>query len=156
MGWISIRSEASAMLASSAGGSVGERHVAGVASGICPSLEQWRGVVPANILARAGHHAAVAMASHRERGKLMSPHIVKEAVSSSGRSFTGAPLAMRGSSETAQWLRGTMRSAALRGPERSEHRRNQAGGKTGDRRGRGGRAAQQDRHVASFIGLLAL
>ena len=126
MAQIGIRSEKVKMyetLWSWGFGSASDVELPGVASGILPFPEQWRGVVPANIaigqgLAITPLQLVNAMAAIVNGGKLMSPYIVKEAVNSSGEVvYRGEPRVMREvlTPETAQWLRGTMRSAVLEG-----------------------------------------
>ena len=88
----------------------------GVAKGILPYPENWRGITPANIaigqgLAVTPLQLVTAMAAVVNGGRLMSPYIVKEAVNSLGeRVYKGSPKVMREvmTPETAEWIREAM------------------------------------------------
>ena len=133
----------------------------GVARGILPFPEQWRGVVPANIA--IGQGLAVtplqlinAMAAVVNGGKLMSPYIVKEAVNSSGEVvYRGVPRVMREvlTPETAQWLRRTMRAVVLEGTGKGANTTiTELAGKTGTAQVAESGKYSKSRYVASFIG----
>ena len=133
----------------------------GVANGILPFPEQWRGVVPANIaigqgLAITPLQLINAMAAVVNGGKLMSPYIVKEAVNSSGEVvYRGEPRVMREvlTPETAQWLRKTMRSAVLEGTGKGANTAiTELAGKTGTAQVAESGKYSKNRYVASFIG----
>jgi len=142
-------------------GSASDVELPGVANGILPFPEQWRGVVPANIaigqgLAITPLQLINAMAAVVNGGKLMSPYIVKEAVNSSGEVvYRGEPRVMREvlTPETAQWLRRTMRSAVLEGTGKGANTAiTELAGKTGTAQVAEAGKYSKNRHVASFIG----
>ena len=142
-------------------GSASDIELPGVANGILPFPEQWRGVVPANIaigqgLAITPLQLICATAPIVNGGKLMSPYIVKEAVNSSGEVvYRGAPRVMREvlTPETAKWLRGTMRSAVLEGTGRGAHTAiTELAGKTGTAQVAEAGKYSKHRYVASFVG----
>ena len=142
-------------------GSASDVELPGVANGILPFPEQWRGVVPANIaigqgLAITPLQLINAMAAVVNGGKLMSPYIVKEAVNSSGEVvYRGEPRVMREvlTPETAQWLRRTMRSAVLEGTGKGANTAiTELAGKTGTAQVAEAGRYSKNRHVASFIG----
>ena len=164
MAQIGIRSEKVKMyetLWSWGFGSASDVELPGVASGILPFPEQWRGVVPANIaigqgLAITPLQLINAMAAVVNGGKLMSPYIVKEAVNSSGEVvYRGEPRVMREvlTPETAQWLRKTMRSAVLEGTGKGANTAiTELAGKTGTAQVAESGKYSKNRYVASFIG----
>jgi len=164
MAQIGIRSEKVKMyetLWSWGFGSASDIELPGVARGILPFPEQWRGVVPANIaigqgLAITPLQLINAMAAVVNGGKLMSPYIVKEAVNSSGEVvYRGEPRVMREvlTPETAQWLRRTMRSAVLEGTGKGANTAvTELAGKTGTAQVAEAGRYSKNRHVASFIG----
>ena len=142
-------------------GSASDVELPGVANGILPFPEQWRGVVPANIaigqgLAITPLQLINAMAAVVNGGKLMSPYIVKEAVNSSGEVvYRGEPRVMREvlTPETAQWLRKTMRSAVLEGTGKGANTAiTELAGKTGTAQVAESGKYSKNRYVASFIG----
>ena len=133
----------------------------GVAKGIVPFPEQWRGVVPANIaigqgLAMTPLQLVNAMAPIVNGGKLMSPYIVKTAVNSSGKTvYRGEPQVMREvlTPETARWMRRAMRDTVLEGTgKRADTKVTQLAGKTGTAQVPEGGKYSRKRYVASFIG----
>ena len=164
MAQIGIRSEKVKMyetLWSWGFGSASDVELPGVANGILPFPEQWRGVVPANIaigqgLAITPLQLINAMAAVVNGGKLMSPYIVKEAVNSSGEVvYRGEPRVMREvlTPETAQWLRKTMRSAVLEGTGKGANTAiTELAGKTGTAQVAESGKYSKNRYVASFIG----
>lgn len=142
-------------------GSASDVELPGVANGILPFPEQWRGVMPANIaigqgLAITPLQLINAMAAVVNGGKLMSPYIVKEAVNSSGEVvYRGEPRVMREvlTPETAQWLRKTMRSAVLEGTGKGANTAiTELAGKTGTAQVAESGKYSKNRYVASFIG----
>lgn len=133
----------------------------GVAKGILPYPENWRGVTPANIA--IGQGLAVtplqlinAMAPIVNGGKLMSPYIVKEAVNSLGELvYKGEPKVMREvlTPETAAWIRRAMRRVVLEGTgKRAATTITELAGKTGTAQVPEGGKYSRNRYVASFIG----
>ncbi len=164
MAQIGIRSEKVKMyetLGSWGFGMAGDVELPGVANGILPFPEQWRGVVPANIA--IGQGLAVtplqlinATAAIVNGGKLMSPYIVKEAVNSSGEVvYRGEPRVMREvlTPETAQWLRRTMRSVVTEGTGKGANTAiTELAGKTGTAQVAESGKYSKSRYVASFIG----
>lgn len=133
----------------------------GVARGILPYPENWRGVTPANIaigqgLAVTPLQLANAMAAIVNGGRLMSPYIVKEAVNSLGELvYRGEPKVMREvmTPETASWLRGAMRRVVLEGTgKRAATTITNVAGKTGTAQVPEGGKYSRNRYVASFIG----
>ena len=164
MAQIGIRSEKVRMyetLGSWGFGMPGDVELPGVANGILPFPEQWRGVVPANIaigqgLAITPLQLINAAAAIVNGGKLMSPYIVKEAVNSSGEVvYRGEPRVMREvlTPETARWLRGTMRSVVLEGTGKGANTAiTELAGKTGTAQVAESGKYSKSRYVASFIG----
>lgn len=133
----------------------------GVARGILPYPENWRGVTPANIaigqgLAVTPLQLITAMASIVNGGKLMSPYIVKEAVNSLGEVvYKGEPKVMREviTPETAAWVRQAMRRVVLEGTgKRAATTITELAGKTGTAQVPEGGKYSRNRYVASFIG----
>ena len=133
----------------------------GVAKGILPYPENWRGITPANIaigqgLAVTPLQLVTAMAAVVNGGRLMSPYIVKEAVNSLGeRVYKGSPKVMREvmTPETAEWIREAMRRVITEGTgRRAATTVTNVAGKTGTAQvaGKGGYAP--GKYVASFIG----
>ena len=133
----------------------------GVARGILPYPENWRGITPANIaigqgLAVTPLQLVTAMSAIVNGGKLMSPYIVKEAVNSLGETvYKGEPKVMREvmTPETAAWIRETMRRVILEGTgKRAATDLVNVAGKTGTAQvaGKGGYAP--GKYVGSFIG----
>ncbi|MBQ7169172.1 MAG: penicillin-binding protein 2 [Synergistaceae bacterium] len=133
----------------------------GVAKGILPYPENWRGITPANIaigqgLAVTPLQLVTAMAAVVNGGKLMSPYIVKEAVNSLGETvYKGEPKVMREvmTPETAQWIRQAMRRVITEGTgKRAATTITNVAGKTGTAQvaGKGGYAP--GKYVASFVG----
>ena len=133
----------------------------GVARGILPYPENWRGITPANIaigqgLAVTPLQIAVAMSAVVNGGKLMSPYVVKQAVNSLGEIvYKGEPKVMREvmTSETAEWLRKAMRRVILEGTgKKAATTLTNVAGKTGTAQvaGKGGYAP--GKYVGSFIG----
>ncbi len=133
----------------------------GVAKGILPYPENWRGITPANIaigqgLAVTPLQLTTAMAAIVNGGKLMSPYIVKEAVNSSGELvYRGEPKVMREvlTPETTAWIRAAMRRVITEGTgKRAATTITNVAGKTGTAQvaGKGGYAA--GKYVGSFIG----
>ncbi|MBR4196838.1 MAG: penicillin-binding protein 2 [Synergistaceae bacterium] len=133
----------------------------GVAKGILPYPENWRGITPANIaigqgLAVTPLQLVTAMAAVVNGGKLMSPYIVKEAVNSLGETvYKGEPKVMREvmTPETAAWIREAMRRVITEGTgRRAATTITDVAGKTGTAQvaGKGGYAP--GKYVASFIG----
>ena len=133
----------------------------GVARGILPYPEQWRGVVPANIaigqgLAVTPLQLTTAMAAIVNGGKLLSPYIVKEATNSAGEViYRGTPRVMREvlTPETAEWIRQAMRRVVLEGTgKRAATNVTKLAGKTGTAQVPEKGKYSQHRYVASFIG----
>lgn len=133
----------------------------GVAKGILPYPENWRGITPANIaigqgLAVTPLQLVTAMAAVVNGGRLMSPYIVKSAVNSLGETvYKGEPKVMREvmTPETALWIRETMRRVITEGTgRRAATTITDVAGKTGTAQvaGKGGYAP--GKYVASFIG----
>ncbi len=133
----------------------------GVARGILPYPENWRGITPANIaigqgLAVTPIQLVTAMAAVVNGGKLLSPYIVKQAVNSLGEVvYKGEPKVMREvmTPETAAWIREAMRRVILEGTgRRAATTITEVAGKTGTAQvaGKGGYAP--GKYVASFIG----
>ena len=133
----------------------------GVARGILPYPENWRGITPANIaigqgLAVTPLQLVTAMAAVVNGGKLMSPYIVKQAVNSLGEVvYRGEPNVMREviTPETAAWIREAMRRVILEGTgKRAATNLVEVAGKTGTAQvaGKGGYAP--GKYVGSFIG----
>lgn len=133
----------------------------GVARGILPYPENWRGVTPANIaigqgLAVTPLQLTTAMAAIVNGGRLMSPYIVKEAVDSLGEVvYRGEPKVMREviAPETARWIRNAMRRVVLEGTgKRAGTTITNVAGKTGTAQVPEGGKYSRNRYVASFIG----
>ena len=133
----------------------------GVARGILPYPENWRGVTPANIaigqgLAVTPLQLITAMASIVNGGRLMSPYIVKEAKNSLGEIvYKGEPKVMREviTPETAAWVRQAMRRVVLEGTgKRAATSITNLAGKTGTAQVPEGGKYSRNRYVASFIG----
>ena len=133
----------------------------GVAKGILPYPENWRGITPANIaigqgLAVTPLQLVTAMAAVVNGGRLMSPYIVKKAVNSLGETvYKGEPKVMREvmTPETALWIRQAMRRVITEGTgKRAATTITDVAGKTGTAQvaGKGGYAP--GKYVASFIG----
>ncbi|MBQ7220206.1 MAG: penicillin-binding protein 2 [Synergistaceae bacterium] len=133
----------------------------GVARGILPYPENWRGITPANIaigqgLAVTPLQLVTAMAAVVNGGKLMSPYIVKEAVNSLGEVvYRGEPKVMREviTPETAAWIRQAMRRVIIEGTgKKAATKLVNVAGKTGTAQvaGKGGYAP--GKYVGSFIG----
>ena len=133
----------------------------GVAKGILPYPENWRGITPANIaigqgLAVTPLQLVTAMAAVVNGGRLMSPYIVKKAVNSLGETvYKGEPKVMREvmTPETALWIRQAMRRVITEGTgRRAATTITDVAGKTGTAQvaGKGGYAP--GKYVASFIG----
>ena len=133
----------------------------GVAKGILPYPENWRGITPANIaigqgLAVTPLQLITAMAAVVNGGRIMSPYIVKEAVNSLGETvYKGEPKVMREvmTPDTAAWIRQAMRRVILEGTgKRAATTITNVAGKTGTAQvaGKGGYAP--GKYVASFIG----
>lgn len=133
----------------------------GVAKGILPYPENWRGITPANIA--IGHGFAVtplqlitAMTAIVNGGKLMSPYIVKEAVNSKGETvYKGEPKVMREvmTPETTEWLRKAMSRVITEGTgKRAATNITELAGKTGTAQVPEGGTYSLTRYVASFIG----
>ncbi|MBR0095432.1 MAG: penicillin-binding protein 2 [Synergistaceae bacterium] len=133
----------------------------GVARGILPYPENWRGITPANIaigqgLAVTPLQLITAMGAIVNGGKLMSPYIVKEAVNSMGETvYKGEPKVMREvyTPETAAWIRRAMRRVVLEGTgKRANTDITELAGKTGTAQVPEGGKYSRNRYVASFIG----
>lgn len=133
----------------------------GVARGIVPPAEQWRGVGPANIaigqgLAVTPLQLVCAMAPIVNGGKLFSPYIVQEARDSFGEViYRGGTEAIREvmTAETAAWIRGVMRRTVTEGTGRRANTKvSELAGKTGTAQVPEGGKYSRDRYVASFIG----
>ena len=133
----------------------------GVARGILPYPENWRGITPANIA--IGQGLAVtplqlinAMAAIVNGGKLMSPYIVKEAINSAGEVvYKGEPKVMREifTSETTSWIKKTMRRVVLEGTgKRAATPITNVAGKTGTAQVPEKGVYAKGKYVASFIG----
>lgn len=164
MAQIGLRSEKATMyetLGSWGFGTAGDIELPGVASGILPFPEQWRGVVPANIaigqgLAVTPLQLVNAMAAIVNGGKLMSPYIVKEAMNASGEIvYRGESRVLREvlTPETAQWLRKTMRSVVLEGTGKGANTAvTELAGKTGTAQVAESGKYSKNRYVASFVG----
>ena len=133
----------------------------GVAKGILPYPENWRGITPANIaigqgLAVTPLQLVTAMSAIVNGGKLMSPYIVKEAVNSQGELvYKGEPKVMREvyTPETAKWIRRAMRRVVTEGTgKRAATDITEVAGKTGTAQVPEGGKYSRNRYVASFIG----
>ncbi len=133
----------------------------GVARGILPYPENWRGITPANIaigqgLAVTPLQLITAMGAIVNGGKLMSPYIVKEAINSQGEVvYKGTPKVMREvyTPETAAWIREAMRRVVLEGTgKRAATEVTELAGKTGTAQVPEGGKYSRNRYVASFIG----
>lgn len=133
----------------------------GVARGIVPYPEQWRGVVPANIaigqgLAVTPLQLVCATGAIVNGGKLMSPYIVKEAMNSIGEVvYRGRPEIIREvlTPETAKWLRQAMREVVSQGTgKRAATKVTKLAGKTGTAQVPEKGKYSRNRYVASFIG----
>ena len=133
----------------------------GVAKGILPYPENWRGITPANIaigqgLAVTPLQLITAMGAIVNGGKLMSPYIVKEAMNSHGEIvYKGTPKVMREvfTPETAAWIRRAMRRVVLEGTgKRASTEITELAGKTGTAQVPEGGKYSKNRYVASFIG----
>ncbi|MBQ6775361.1 MAG: penicillin-binding protein 2 [Synergistaceae bacterium] len=133
----------------------------GVARGILPYPENWRGITPANIaigqgLAVTPLQLITAMGAIVNGGKLMSPYIVKEAVNSMGETvYKGEPKVMREvyTPETAAWIRRAMRRVVLEGTgKRANTDITELAGTTGTAQVPEGGKYSRNRYVASFIG----
>lgn len=133
----------------------------GVAKGILPYPENWRGITPANIaigqgLAVTPLQLITAMGAIVNGGKLMSPYIVKEAVNSNGEVvYRGAPKVMREvyTPETTEWIRRAMRRVVIEGTgKRANTEITELAGKTGTAQVPEGGKYSKNRYVASFIG----
>ena len=133
----------------------------GVAKGILPYPENWRGITPANIaigqgLAVTPLQLITAMGAIVNGGKLMSPYIVKEAVNSQGEVvYRGKPKVMREvyTPETTAWIRSAMRRVVLEGTgKRAGTEITELAGKTGTAQVPEGGKYSKNRYVASFIG----
>ena len=133
----------------------------GVAKGILPYPENWRGITPANIaigqgLAVTPLQLITAMGAIVNGGKLMSPYIVKEAINSNGEVvYKGSPKVMREvyTPETAAWIRRAMRRVVLEGTgKRADTEITELAGKTGTAQVPEGGKYSKNRYVASFIG----
>ena len=164
MAQIGIRAERTKMYESLLAFGFGQEtdiELPGVARGILPYPENWRGVTPANIaigqgLAVTPLQLITAMAAIVNGGKLMSPYIVKEAVNSRGEIvYKGEPKVMREviTPETAEWIRGAMRRVVLEGTgRRAATEITELAGKTGTAQVPEGGKYSATRYVASFIG----
>ena len=133
----------------------------GVAKGILPYPENWRGITPANIaigqgLAVTPLQLVTAMSAIVNGGKLMSPYIVKQAINSQGELvYKGEPKVMREvyTPETAKWIRGAMRRVVTEGTgKRAATNITEVAGKTGTAQVPEGGKYSRNRYVASFIG----
>ncbi|MBQ7559542.1 MAG: penicillin-binding protein 2 [Synergistaceae bacterium] len=133
----------------------------GIARGILPYPENWRGITPANIaigqgLAVTPLQLITAMGAIVNGGKLMSPYIVKEAINSQGEVvYKGTPKIMREvyTPETAAWIRRAMRRVVLEGTgKRAATEVTELAGKTGTAQVPEGGKYSRNRYVASFIG----
>ena len=133
----------------------------GVAKGILPYPENWRGITPANIaigqgLAVTPLQLITAMGAIVNGGKLMSPYIVKEAMNSQGEIiYRGKPKVMREvyTPETTAWIRRAMRRVVLEGTgKRANTDITELAGKTGTAQVPEGGKYSKNRYVASFIG----
>ena len=133
----------------------------GVARGILPYPENWRGITPANIaigqgLAVTPLQLVTAMAAVVNGGKLMSPYIVKEAVNSLGEVvYRGEPKVMREvmTPETTAWLRQAMRRVIIEGTgKRAATKLTNIAGKTGTAQVAGKKGYAPGKYVGSFIG----
>ena len=133
----------------------------GVANGIVPYPEQWRGVVPANIaigqgLAVTPLQLVTAAGAIVNGGRLMSPFIVKEAMNSIGEIvYKGRPNVVREvlTPETAKWLRQAMREVVVQGTgKRAATNITKLAGKTGTAQVPEKGKYSANRYVASFIG----
>ena len=133
----------------------------GVAKGILPYPENWRGVTPANIaigqgLAVTPLQLITATAAIVNGGKLMSPYVVKQAINSQGELvYRGEPKIMREvfTPETTKWIRSTMRRVVTEGTgKRAATEITELAGKTGTAQVAEGGKYSRNRYVASFIG----
>lgn len=133
----------------------------GVARGILPYPENWRGITPANIA--IGHGLAVtplqlvtAMSAVVNGGKLLSPYIVKEAVNSLGELvYKGEPKVMREvmTTDTTAWIRLAMRRVVTEGTgRRAATSITDVAGKTGTAQVAEGGKYAKGKYVGSFIG----
>ncbi len=164
MAQIGIRTEASKIyesLLSLGFGQFTNIELPGVAKGILPLPENWRGVTPANIaigqgLAVTPLQLVTAMAAIVNGGKLMSPYVVKEVTDSMGEIvYKGKPEIMREvlTPDTTAWIRAAMRRVVLEGTgKRAATDITEIAGKTGTAQvpERGGYSLR--RYVGSFIG----
>ena len=164
MAQIGIRTEASKIydtLLSLGFGQPTNIELPGVAKGILPLPENWRGVTPANIaigqgLAVTPLQLITAMAAIVNGGKLMSPYVVKEVTDSLGDViYKGKPEVMREvlTPETTAWIRAAMRRVVLEGTgKRAATEVTDIAGKTGTAQvpEKGGYSLR--RYVGSFIG----
>ena len=133
----------------------------GVAKGLLPYPENWRGVTPANISIGQGLGVTplqliTATAAIVNGGKLMSPYIVKEARNSQGEVvYKGEPKVLREvyTPETTKWIRQTMRRVVTEGTgKRAATPITNLAGKTGTAQVAEGGRYVQHRYVGSFIG----
>ena len=164
MAQIGIRANKSSMyesLKSLGFGQESDIELPGVARGILPYPENWRGVTPANIaigqgLAVTPLQLITAMGAIVNGGKLMSPYIVKEAMNSHGEIiYRGKPKVMREvyTPETTAWIRRAMRRVVLEGTgKRANTDITELAGKTGTAQVPEGGKYSKNRYVASFIG----
>ncbi|MBR1486265.1 MAG: penicillin-binding protein 2 [Synergistaceae bacterium] len=142
-------------------GSETDIELPGVAKGILPYPENWRGITPANIaigqgLAVTPLQLITAMGAIVNGGKLMSPYIVKEAMNSHGEViYRGKPKVMREvyNPDTTAWIRRAMRRVVLEGTgKRANTEITELAGKTGTAQVPEGGKYSANRYVASFIG----
>ena len=164
MAQIGIRAEKTKMyesLLAMGFGKESDIELPGVAKGILPYPENWRGITPANIaigqgLAVTPIQLITAMGAIVNGGKLMSPYVVKEAVNSNGEIvYKGEPKVMREvfTPETAAWIREAMRRVVLEGTgKRADTDFTELVGKTGTAQVPEGGKYSRNRYVASFIG----
>ncbi|MBR0152107.1 MAG: penicillin-binding protein 2 [Synergistaceae bacterium] len=133
----------------------------GVARGILPYPENWRGITPANIaigqgLAVTPLQLTTAMSAIVNGGKLMSPYIVKEAVNSLGEVvYKGEPKIMREvmTPETTAWIRQVMRLVVTEGTgKKAAVSSTHIAGKTGTAQVAEGGKYAKGKYVGSFIG----
>lgn len=164
MAQIGIRTEASKIydsLLSLGFGSATNVELPGVARGIVPLPENWRGVTPANIaigqgLAVTPLQLVTAMAAIVNGGKLMSPYVVKEVTDSMGDViYKGKPEVMREvfTPDTTAWIRSAMRRVVLEGTgKRAATDVTELAGKTGTAQVPEHGKYSRHKYVGSFIG----
>lgn len=133
----------------------------GVESGLLPSPEQWRGVVPANIAIGQGIgmtplHLLTATSAIVNGGDLLRPYIVAEVTDSKGRViYKGQKEVIRTvvSPSIAAWVRKVMRDVVINGTgKRADTQVTTLAGKTGTAQVAEKGVYAKNKWVASFIG----